>query len=373
MLYKEFQGIQLSNLGMGSLRLPKIAGESAAKVDYKKAQEIIDYAMTHGINYYDTAYTYYDGESEKFLGEALKKYPRESYYLATKYYIQANVDYKAVFEEQLARLQTDYIDFYLIHSIYDHTWEEHLSNGCIQYFMEQKRAGRIKYFGFSSHAGPEALAAFADAYNWDFAQIQLNYLDWQFSTAKREYEILSEKGIPIMVMEPVRGGRLATLTDDLAGKLKQAQPDWSIAAWALRWVKRLPNVQVILSGMSTLEQIEENVVTFADDAALTDEQAAFLEEIGREFKSAFAIPCTECRYCCSDCPQGLDIPELLRIYNNYKYVGWWTCKEFVDFPMDKRPSACIGCGVCHSHCPQGIAIPEIMDKMAVLENSKGDL
>lgn len=373
MLCKEFRGIQLSALGMGSLRLPTIVGSSASKVDFEKAQEIIDYAMAQGINYYDTAYTYFGGESENFLGEALKKYPRESYYLATKFYILANADYKAVFEEQLARLQTDYIDFYLIHSIYDHTWEEHLKNGCIEYFIEQKRAGRIKYFGFSSHAGPEALTAFADAHEWDFAQIQLNYLDWQFGTAKLEYEILSERGIPIMVMEPVRGGRLAILTDDLADKLKQAQSDWSIPSWALRWVKRLPNVQVILSGMSTLEQIEENVATFADDAALTDEQAAFLEEIGREFKAAFAIPCTACRYCCSDCPQGLDIPQLLGIYNDYKYVGWWTCSELVDFPADKRPSACMGCGVCQSHCPQSIAIPEILEKMAVLEISRDDL
>lgn len=373
MLYKRFQNIQLSTLGMGSLRLPTIVGETASKVDYEKAQEIIDYAMAHGINYYDTAYTYYGGESEKFLGEALKKYPRQSYYLATKYYILANADYKAVFEEQLARLQTDYIDFYLIHSIYDHTWQQHITNGCIEYFMEQKQAGRIKYFGFSSHAGPEALTAFSNSCDWDFAQIQLNYLDWQFKTAKHEYEILSQKGIPIMVMEPVRGGRLATLTEELDGKLKQAQPDWPIASWALRWVKSLPNVQVVLSGMSTLKQIEENVITFADDAALTDEQAAFVEEIGREFKTAFTIPCTACRYCCDDCPQGLDIPQLLRIYNNYKYVGWWTCRELKDIPADKRPLACIGCGVCQFHCPQGIAIPEIMEKMAVLEKSKGDL
>lgn len=352
------------------MRLPTIGGDRGAPIDHARARGIIDVAMAHGVNYYDTAYVYHNGESEKFLGEAMKKYQRDSYCLATKFFISANPDYRVVFEEQLARLNTEYIDFYLLHAISDHNWQQYISSGCITYFLEQQKKGHIKYLGFSSHAAPSTLVAVADHHQWDFAQIQLNYLDWQFGTAKREYEVLTERNIPVIVMEPVRGGRLASLTEALDRKLKAVQPNWSVASWALRWVKRLPNVKVILSGMSTLEQIKENVALFEADEALSDEQAALLEEVGRDFKNGFTIPCTECRYCCGDCPQALDIPRLLSIYNDYKYVGWWTGGELSELPADKCPSACIGCGACQDHCPQSIGIPAIMKEFAALENSE---
>ncbi|NLF36288.1 MAG: oxidoreductase, partial [Clostridiaceae bacterium] len=212
MIYKKFKDILLSRLGMGNMRLPTKKVQSGTVIDKNKAQQIIDYAMNNGINYYDTAYMYHNGESEEFLGEALKKYDRSSYYLATKFNINANPDYKAVFEEQLSKLQTDYIDFYLIHSLSDSTMQRYIDEGSVNYFIEQKRAGKIKFLGFSTHASVGTLEKFADYADWDFAQMQLNYFDWLYSHTKAEYQALKQRDIPIVVMEPVRGGRLATLS-----------------------------------------------------------------------------------------------------------------------------------------------------------------
>lgn len=307
MTYKKFKDMELSALGMGNMRLPTVNDVPHGEIDYARAQEIIDYAMSHGINYYDTAYTY--PGSEAFLGTAMKKYPRDSYFLATKYWIDANPDYAAVFEEQLQKLQTDHIDFYLLHSIMDGfgTVDQYIASGCIEYFKEQKRRGRIRYLGFSSHARPENLARMADYTDWDFAQIQLNYLDWACSTAAEEYAVLSSRNIPIMVMEPIRGGRLATLPEPYAGKLRASNPDWSLPSWALRFVRRLPGVQVILSGMSTLEQIRENVATFSDETPMTEEQAELVLQAARDYRSSISVACTGCAYCTTECPQKLNI------------------------------------------------------------------
>ena len=214
MVYSDFNGLSISRLGMGNMRLPIIAGGKDKDIDYEKAQAIIDYAMQNGVNYFDSAYVYHAGESERFAGKALKKYPRESYYITTKYAFFANPDYKAVFAEQLERYQTDCIDFYLIHCLLDNNIEDYLTNGCIDYFLQMKKEGKIKYLGFSSHASVETLKRFADHHKWDFAQIQMNYYDWTYSSAKAEYQVLTERNIPIMVMESVRGGRLANLTSE---------------------------------------------------------------------------------------------------------------------------------------------------------------
>jgi predicted aldo/keto reductase-like oxidoreductase len=230
MVYKTFKDIKLSRLGMGNMRLPTTAEGFRAPVDYPKAQEIIDYAIANGINYFDTAYDYHGGDSEKFLGVALAKYPRESYYLATKFFILASTDYKAVFEEQLSRLKTSYIDFYLIHGIFDHTFQQYLDCGCIEYLEEQKAKGRIKYFGFSSHASTENFITFANRRQWDFAQIQLNYYDWFYRSSKEQYEYLENRGIPVIAMSPVRGGRLAGLTPEAESILKNAQINKSIVS-----------------------------------------------------------------------------------------------------------------------------------------------
>jgi uncharacterized protein len=363
MIYKPFKDISLSRLGMGNMRLPTIGEGRSAAVDRAQAQKIIDYAISHGINYFDTAYVYHGGDSEKFLGEALKKYPRSSYYIATKYMAMGNPDYKAVFEEQLKRLDTDYIDFYLLHGMFDMSIDTYLNGGCIDYFMEQKTAGRIKYFGFSSHASVEALERVAAFREWDFAQIQLNYLDWIAATAKSQYEILTKHNIPIMVMEPVRGGRLASLSPEADSLLKKAQPEWSVASWAFRWIMRLPNVQVILSGMSNMEQITDNVATFDDGKMLTDAQEKQLMDACELFRSSISVPCTACRYCCDTCPQGLDIPKLMEAYNSFKLNGPMSLGALYALPAGKKPADCIACGVCSEHCPQNIVIPDIMAQL----------
>ncbi len=367
MTNKEFHDIKLSWLGMGNMRLPVQNDDPNAPIDRKRAQEIIDYAMANGINYYDTAYVYHNSESEKFLGEALGKYPRDSYYLATKFLILANPDYKAVFEEQLERLKTDRIDFYLLHAVLDHTVDQYIDGGCIEYFMEQKRLGRIGHLGFSFHASEPTLSRLVNLREWDFAQIQLNYFDWLFGTAKREYEILAEKDIPVMVMEPIRGGRLATLSAEPERILKDAHPDWSLATWAFRWVKRLPNVKVVLSGMSTLDQIKENVALFADERALSDEEEATLFRACEAFRKEVQVPCTACRYCCDGCPAEINIPALLEVYNHYKTDGPWALNELKKIDSKGMPKDCIACGACAEHCPQNIDIKGIMQELAAIK------
>ncbi len=363
MQYKAFRDISLSRLGMGNMRLPQIQTQGRP-IDAERSQQIIDYAMEHGINYYDTAWVYNDGGSEKFLGPALSKYPRDSYYLATKFNVRATPEPQPVFEEQLRRLRTDHIDFYLLHCLTDNNVQMYLDNGCIDYFLEQQRKGRIRYLGFSSHASPETLERFASHHDWDFAQLQINYFDWCYGTAKAEYEILEKRNIPIMVMEPVRGGRLAALTPETEAILKNAHPDWSVASWALRFVQSLPQVQVILSGMSNLEQIEDNVATFSGENGLTGEDRALLLQVCEQFRSQVQVPCTGCCYCTAGCPMGINIPEFLKVYNAYKVNGAGALGRLKNVVSDGQPQDCVGCGACTRECPQSIDIPSLMQALA---------
>ncbi len=364
MIYQQFRDLKLSSLGMGNMRLPLQNDEPGAPIDRIRAQEIIDFAMANGINYYDTAYLYHNGESEKFLGEALANYPRESYYLATKFFLLANPDYKAVFEEQLSRLKTDYIDFYLLHAVFDETFDRYMGEGSVEYFLEQQKLGRIKYLGFSFHGSEETLQKLVAARKWDFAQIMLNYYDWMTGKAKREYEILKEHNTPIIAMEPVRGGRLATLSPGAEAILKQAHPDWSLASWALRWIKRLPQVKVVLSGMSTLDQIKENIELFSDERVLTDEEEAIALSAAEVFQKQVLVPCTACRYCCDTCPAEINIPAMLELYNRYKLDGAWVLEDIDEIESTGKPKDCIACNVCVEHCPQSIDISGIMQELA---------
>ena len=363
MICKDYKGEPISRLGMGCMRLPTVGQGRGAPIDFDKASEIIDYAMKNGITYFDTAYVY--GGSEDFLGKVLPKYDRSKFKLATKYMSGANPDYKAVFEEQLKRLNTDYIDFYLMHGIMNEdAIQSYVGRGCLDYFLEQKAKGRIKNLGFSSHAPVPVLEKMIAAHNWDFAQIQLNYLDWTMQDAKGQYEALTKAGIPVVVMEPVRGGRLASLSETADAFLKKAKPDWSVASWALRWLLRLDNVQVILSGMSTMEQIIDNVGTFTSGGPLSDQEAATLEKACDMFRGEINVPCTGCRYCCDDCPMYIEIPKVMEVYNKVKLDG--PRNVFALKGMDPGPKDCVGCGHCASHCPQGIQIPRIMAEMAEL-------
>ena len=361
MIYKQFQDIKLSRLGMGNMRLPVTWG----KIDKQKAQQIIDYAMEQGINYYDTAYVYHHGESESFLGTALSRYPRESYYLATKFYVMANPNIEKVFEEQLRRLHTDYIDFYLLHCVNEETIGayQNRSRRYMDYLLEQKAKGRIRHIGFSSHGSPATLEKFL---NWsdvfEFVQIQLNYLDWTLQNAKKQYEIITEHGLPVWVMEPVRGGRLASLGAKYDSMLKKARSDWSVPAWAFHWLMGLDNVTMILSGMSSLDQIRDNVATFQAEEPLTREQNMMLMNIAAGYQSKLAVPCTACRYCCDGCPKGIDIPEWMNLYNE---LALTKDKKTWENAMQKAagPSACVSCGQCTSHCPQKINVPGYLKKM----------
>lgn len=366
MEYVSFQDVSLSRLGMGNMRLPVVGDKDGAPIDFARAEQIIDYGMAHDINYYDTAYMYHNGTSENCVGKALAKYDRDSFYVATKFHVGVNPDYRQVFAQQLERLGMDRIDFYLIHCVMDNNVDTYLTNGCIDFFMEQKKAGKIRYLGFSFHGGLETLRKFSAHHQWDFAQLQLNCYDWRYGNTAEEYRILTEAGIPVWVMEPVRGGRLATLGAQSAALLKARHPDWSIASWALRWVRRLPNVKVILSGMSTLGQIEDNVATFCDETALTDEDAALLDQALDLFRQEMSVPCTGCRYCCDDCPMGINIPEYITCYNRFKVDGHGAINAMRRVESKGKPADCISCGGCTGHCPQSIDVPALMAEMAEL-------
>jgi len=360
MIYQQYRGENISRLGMGNMRLPSLP-EKGNPIDYPKAQEIIDYAMAHGINYFDTAYTY--GGSEQFVGTAMQKYPRESYKLATKFNIGANPDYKAVLQEQLERLHTDYFDFYLIHGVgVGDNWPAYRDSGCIEYFLEMKEKGVIRNLGFSFHGTPDCLREIIAHHQWDFCQLQMNYYDWLTASTKEEYEIAAEAGLPIIVMESIRGGLLASLSPEAEAMLKEAHPDWSIASWALRWLQRFPNVMVMLSGMSTLDQIIDNVATCETEGALTDAEEQLLFEACERFRSNVLVPCTGCRYCVDSCPAQINIPGVIKVYNDLK-DGAWTFMGLMASGTKGMPFDCVSCGACTEHCPQKIDVPDVMKKI----------
>ncbi len=369
MIYSEFKGEKLSLLGFGAMRLPLLPDKSG-EVDEELVGRMVDYAAAHGINYYDTAYPYHGGKSEIILGKALKKLPRESYYLATKYpghQIAERYDPEAVFEEQLEKCGEEYFDFYLLHNVCENSigvytdpkWK------ILEYFIRQKELGRIRHLGFSSHAMPDTLRAFLDRCGdeMEFCQIQLNYLDWTLQDAKAKYELLQERGIPVWVMEPVRGGMLARLGETDRERLSGLRPGASAASFAFRWLQGLPNVGMILSGMSDMEQMIDNVRTFEEAEPLTEKENQALFEIAEGLKDS--VPCTACRYCCEGCPAGLDIPTLLSLYNESRVSLSVNIGMMIDsLPEGGRPSACVGCGRCAKVCPQKIDIPDAMKRFA---------
>lgn len=372
MRYQMFQNREkLSKLGLGAMRLPQTEPGFGKPIDEPKAQELIDSCMAQGVNYYDTAYIYHGGKSETVLGRALSKYPRESFYVADKFNVQANPDYRLQFGEQLTRLGMEYVDFYLLHGVTDLTAPLYEQCGCISYFQEQKRRGTIRYFGFSFHGTPDCLREVLKKNDWDFVQIQLNYYDWFQGNAKEQYEILQEHGIPVMVMEPIHGGMLANLPEECLQMLPENGT--SPAAWALRFVMNLPGVAVVLSGMSDMGQARENVETANLEKGLSGEEESCLERISNLLHGKIAVPCTSCRYCCDNCPKGLDIPVLLSAYNDFRdetaalgdsNLAVWRLLRLKAMPEDKQPGACIGCGNCTAHCPQALDIPEYMKEMA---------
>ena len=361
MIYRDFQGLRLSLLGFGTMRLPTTA---AGDVDAAATEALLDYAMTHGVNYYDTAWPYMQNQSETVVGRCLKKYPRESFYLATKFpghMLTGDPDPAGIFEQQLEKCQVEYFDFYLLHNVYENDMDVYTDPkwGIIDYFLEQKRLGRIRHLGFSSHADIPCLTAFLERCGKDmeFCQLQLNYLDWSLQRGKEKYDLLAKYNIPVWVMEPVRGGKLAALDADSQQRLRAIRPGASDASFALRWLEGHGNIRMILSGMSTMAQVQDNIATFEKDDPVTPEEEAILLAAAEKMKNS--VPCTACRYCCDGCPQGLDIPDLLHKYNQLRAGSGSTIKMQLDaVPKDKWPHACLGCGACAAVCPQKIAIPD---------------
>lgn len=363
MLTNDFAGKQLPRLGFGAMRLP----EKDGAVDVALVEKMVRYAMDHGVNYFDTAWPYHGGQSERVMGQVLSAYPRESFYLADKYpghQIMTDYDPAKIFEEQLRRCKTEYFDFYLLHNVYEKSIDTYLDPdlGVLEYFREQKRLGRIKHLGFSTHARLETMERFLDICGDDmeFCQIQLNYLDWTLQDAKQKYEMLTRRGIPVWVMEPVRGGKLANFEND---EMKRLRPDETTASWGFRFLQALPNVKVILSGMSNMDHVTDNVKTFTEEKPLTQQEVELVLDIAERMKNA--IPCTACRYCCDGCPVGLDIPTMMSICSDIRFAPVVNSVMMLQFaPEDKRPSACIACGKCTKVCPQGIDIPAIMKELS---------
>lgn len=372
MIYKQFQDLQLSALGMGAMRLPVIGGDDA-KIDQLAVDRMVDVAMERGINYYDTAWGYHSGSSEIAIGRSLGRYPRERWHLATKFpgYDLSNMDQvKTVFERQLEKCGVDYFDFYLFHNVCEMNIEAYLDPkyGIFDYLTEQKRSGRIRHLGFSAHGSREVIERFLKAYGkgMEFCQLQMNYLDWSFQDVKNKAALLAEYQIPIWVMEPLRGGKLASLAEEDAAKLKALRPDETIPAWAFRFLQSIPGVAVTLSGMSNMQQLEENLSTFEAEHPLNQQEMETLLGIADSMVQKTSVPCTACRYCTSHCPQSLDIPMLLELYNEHCFTGggFIAPMALMAVPEEKHPAACIGCRSCEAVCPQQIRISEALADFA---------
>ncbi len=372
MIYKDFQDLRISALGMGAMRLPVISGADE-NIDASAVQEMVDYAMAQGVNYYDTAWGYHGGNSETVLGTALLKHPRESFYLADKFpgYDLSNMPkVEEIFEQQLKKCGVGYFDFYMFHNVCEMNIDAYLDNekyGIFSYLTEQKKNGRIRHLGFSAHGAIPVMERFLDAYgeHMEFCQIQLNYIDWSFQDARGKLELLKKHDIPVWVMEPLRGGKLAALPESAVEKLRALRPDESVPAWAFRFIQSLPQVTVTLSGMSSFEQLRDNIATFAVDKPLTStETDALLSIAGGMLGNT--LPCTACRYCTSHCPQGLDIPMLLELYNEHSFTGggFLAPMALMAYPAEKQPGACVGCRSCEQVCPQQIKISEALADFA---------
>ena len=372
MIYKDFQDLKLSALGLGAMRLPVIDG-SDEKIDEPAAFDMVSYAMENGVNYYDTAWGYHGGNSEIVMGKALARFPRDKFYLATKFpgYSLSNMDkVESIFEEQLKKCQVEYFDFYLFHNVCEMNIDAYLDPryGIDAYLTKQKANGRIRHLGFSAHGSVSVMRRFLEAYgdHMEFCQIQLNYLDWTFQDAKAKVELLREYNIPVWVMEPLRGGRLAGLGELHTARLSALRPDEKTPAWAFRFLQSVPGVTMILSGMSNMEQLQENIRTFETEKPLGETEMAELLEIADEMLGKKTLPCTACHYCTSHCPRSLDIPELLKLYNEHNFTGGGFIAPMVmsTTPEEKQPSACVGCRSCEAVCPQQIKISEAMADFA---------
>ena len=351
----------VSLLGMGCMRLPM----NNEEIDYEKTIELIDLAYKSGINYFDTAYPYHMGKSETVIGNILKKYPRDSFYLADKMPIwncKSLDDVKKIFNEQLEKCQVEYFDFYLCHAMNIDRLEEYKKYDAFNFLVQMKKEGKIKNLGFSFHDAAQNILPIIKEVDWDFAQIQFNYLDYDMQDAKKQYELLTENNISVVVMEPVRGGMLANVCDEATNLFKTARPNMTIASWALRYVASFSNIKVILSGMSNLEQLQDNINTFTNYEELNENDKVIVEKAKKAILGNNFVPCTGCKYC-MPCPMGINIPRSFGVYNNYginkDYERFKTNLAKNEVSLD----ACVKCGACVSQCPQKIDIPSKLEEI----------
>ena len=363
MIYKDFQDLKLSALGLGCMRLPTVDGQDAV-IDENATADMVRYAFDHGINYFDTAWMYHSGNSESVMGKILSSYPRESYFLASKFpgfSPDTQSDPAKIFERQLEKCQTEYFDFYLLHSVTDNNLPGYLDEkyGVIPYLLEQKKAGRIRHLGFSSHGSIASIRKLLDTHGKDleFCQIQLNWLDWEYQNAKEKVALLNEYRVPIWVMEPVRGGRLVNLADAHAAKLAELRPDASTPEWAFRFLQGIEGVTMVLSGMSNMEQLQQNIETFQTEKPLNTTEFKAVMDIAAAMIAKNTVPCTACSYCVEHCPMTIPIPEVIKLYNALSDGG-------TEKPATPGPADCVACGKCKFVCPQGIDIPKVMADFA---------
>jgi predicted aldo/keto reductase-like oxidoreductase len=369
MIYKTFDDTKPSALGMGCMRLPTKDGE----IDVEKTKEMVAYAMQNGVNYFDTAWLYHGGKSESVMGEVLSEYPRQSFYLATKfpvYDMSTRAHVENTFETQLKKCRVDYFDFYLLHNVCEATIDAFLDPQykILDYLAAQKKNGRIRHLGFSAHGSIDTMKRFLDVYGeyMEFCQLQVNWLDWDFQNAKGKMEMMKKYGIPVWVMEPVRGGTLARLPKRFEERLTALRPDFSMPEWSFRFLQGLEDVCVTLSGMSNMEQLKENIKTYEQKKPLTANEQNTLFEIAHEWTSMKTLPCTACHYCVDSCPKGIDIPRIIELYNEHivSNGGFLATILLRAIDTDKKPSECIGCHACESLCPQNIKISEMMSDFA---------
>lgn len=385
-------GEKVSLLGYGCMRWPMKKGEDGKDhIDQEAVNEMVDYAYRNGVNYYDTSPAYLQGQSEEAAGIALSRYPRESYYIATKLSNFNNFSRKAglkMYRDSQKALRTDYFDYYLLHAIgtsgFEGFEERYINNGLLDFLLEEREAGRIRNLGFSFHGRREVFDRFMglhEKYHWDFVQIEMNYVDWEHAKVPENvnadylYDELAKRNIPATIMEPLLGGRLAKLPDAIAEKMKEREPQMSIASWAFRFCGSYPNILTVLSGMSSMDPLIENVETFSHFKPLNDEEKAFLMEMANLMEDYPTVPCNACSYC-MPCPYGIDIPTIFRHYNDHVNSGEiaQSCEQdhfqrlkrryLVSYDRAvetvRQADHCIGCGQCRPKCPQSIDIPRVL-------------
>ena len=361
---RKFRDLEIPLLGFGCMRLPMQGNE----VDTKEVDRMVDYCMEHGVNYFDTAYMYVDERSELVMGKSLKRYKREDFILADKspiYKMKTQSDVRKIFEEQLKKCQVEYFDFYMCHNINKNTVDTYRNVKMYEELLKLKNEGKIKYLGFSFHGTPDILREVVKEHEWDFCQLQINYLDWDVVKAHEQYDIAQSAGIPVTVMEPLRGGGLVNLSDKALAKLKEHYPNATPAEFGLRWAASRKNVITVLSGMSNLEQVKQNVATFMNYKDMTEDEEKVADEIAKIIQSQGEINCTACKYCMEVCPRGINIPAIFALYNQYKVSGFAMMFKIYYETLSESEQAhnCIKCGLCNKNCPQSLDIPNLLAKI----------